>query len=88
MNFNFLTNGTLDRADPIEQRRRHMAEIRREGFRQKIKHIADDTEQAVDYCRDLMRSGADVTEELKKMQVTANGLMLVAALLQREAEKV
>ena len=72
-------------ADPVARRRQHIEEIRRESFRHKLKHVANDSEQAVDYCRDLIRSGADVSEELDELICAANGLLLVAALLKREA---
>ena len=87
MSVNFVTDGTLDRIIEPRSRTQHMEDIRRECFRHKIKHLSDDAECAADFCRDLMQSGADVTEELNELQIAANGLMLVAALLNREAEK-
>lgn len=81
--FSFLT---APEPDPVARRRKHIEEIRREYFKGKLQHIADDTEAASDYCRDLIRSGADVTEELNELTCTANGLLLVAALLKRESE--
>ena len=70
----------IDRAKPA----RNWTEPYREGLKRKLKYIANDTERAVDYVRVLMRSGVDVTDELKELETTANGLLLVAMLLKRE----
>lgn len=78
---NFITDGTLER---IFARRRTILDIRREGFRIKLKHINADSESMVDYCRDLKRSGADVSEELKELEGIGNGLLLLAMILKRE----
>ena len=84
-NLAFVTNGTLD-TQP-RSRRQHMADIRRECFRHKLKHLDDDCENAVDFCRELMQSGEDVSEELEQLETAARGLLLVAGLLKRETEK-
>lgn len=81
VDLNFVTDGTLER---IAARRNHVEELRREFFRERLKMIATDTEQAVDYCRDLILSGADTSEELTELETTARGLLLVALLLKRE----
>lgn len=78
--FAFL-NRNIERIRADKQR---MEEIRRDGLKRKLKHLSDDCEQAQDYCRDLIRSGADVSEELNEMETTARGLLLVALLLKRE----
>ena len=67
-----------------EQRRQRMTDIRREGFARKLAHIAADADGAVDYCRDLIRSGATVTDELNELETYARALLLVALLLKRE----
>lgn len=69
-----------------DSRERYEA-IQREGLKTKLKHIADDTEAATDYCRRLIRAGADVSEELKELETTGNGLALVAGLLKLESER-
>jgi hypothetical protein len=68
-----------------EQHRRRCIEQRLEHFSRKIANVADETERAVDDCRYLIREAVDVTEELKELECTANGLLLVVALLRREA---
>lgn len=78
--FAFLERTT----DEPARRRQHVEDIRREYFKGKLKHIADDTEKAVDYCRDLIRAGSDVKDELAELETTARGLLLVALLLKRE----
>ena len=85
MNLNFVSDGTLDKI--LAKPTRTITDIQREAFRRKLKHIADDTEQATDYCRRLMREGADVSEELKELAQTGNGLALVAGILKLETER-
>ena len=75
----------LDTPPKQRTRQEHYNDIQRESLKRKLKHIADDSEQAVVYCRSLIRGGADVSEELDELTCTANGLLLVAALLKREA---
>ena len=70
---------------PQRSRAQHMEDIRREYFKRKLSQIADQTEQATDYCRELMRSGADVSEELKELEATGHALVLVALLMKRES---
>jgi hypothetical protein len=77
----------VDRMDEILARRDHYAEVLREGFRQKLKHLQNDGEQSIDYARHLIRADADVTEELKELDVFANSLLLVLALMRREIAK-
>ena len=64
---------------------KHRQDMMREFFKRRLKHIADDCEKAQDYCRELIRSGADVSEELKEMESVGYSLALVAMLLKREA---
>lgn len=78
---NFVSDGTLDR---ILARRQHLSDVLREGFRQKLTHIADDCEKATDYCRNLMKAGGDVSDELDELETTARALLLVALILKRE----
>lgn len=84
MSLDFVTDGTLERVLRPRTRLAHHRDILRECLKHKLKHIANDTEKATDYCRDLIRSGGDVTEELKELECTANGLLLVVLLLKRE----
>ena len=80
--FSFLLKD--DRVTAAARRRQQIEDIRRESLKHKLKHIANDTEQAVDYCRDLIASGADVSDELKELEQTGYGLALVALMLKRE----
>lgn len=70
--------------DATAHRRSHWCGVVREAFANKAKHLQDDAEQATDYCRDLTRAGFDATEELKELEVFANGLLLCVLLLKRE----
>lgn len=70
---------------PTRSRAQHTEDIRREYFKHKLKMIADDVERAEDYCRELIRTGADVSEELKELEATGRALVLVAMLLKRES---
>jgi hypothetical protein len=72
---------------PTRSRRQHMADIRRECFEHKIKHLIDDSEKAVDFVRDLMRSGEDVTSELNRLEIAACELKLVVGVLQLQIER-
>jgi hypothetical protein len=74
----------IDRAARDRQR---MADIQRDGFRRKLLHLANDSERAQDYCRALIRAGADVSDELKDMETTARALLLVAMILKRETNR-
>jgi len=80
MSLAFVTNGTLDR-------RQQMADIRRECFGHKLKHLRDDSEKAVDFINDLMRSGEDVTSELCCLETAACELMLVVGVLRLQIER-
>jgi len=78
----FVTNGTLD---PSPSQRRHdMARIRRECFRDKMKHLSDDCTNATAFVRDLKQSGEDVTVELAELEAAASALLLVVQLMRRE----
>lgn len=70
---------------PSRTRAQHTEDVRREYFKNKLKMIANDVERAQDYCRELIRTGADVSEELKELEATGHALVLVALLLKREA---
>ena len=83
-NLNFVTDGTLDR---ICAQRQHRHDVFRESLRNKLKDIAADTEKATDYCRCLVKAGADVSIELDELESTARGLLLVAWLMKREQSK-
>lgn len=72
-------------AERIEHYRNREIERLREGFRRSISHLQDDAEKMTDYCRRLIREEADVSEELNELRAGINGLLLVVALLQREA---
>ena len=84
MSINFVTDGTIER---ICSQRQHRHDVFREGLRHKLKDIADDTEKATDYCRCLIKAGADVSMELDELESTARGLLLVARLMKREQSK-
>lgn len=73
--------------DAIAARRERYESVLREGFANKAKWLQNDVEQLQDYTRNLMRAGFDATEELNELETFANGLMLVALLLKREASK-
>ena len=79
--------GFLERIDRKQSDRLRIEDLHREGFKLKLKHIANDTERAVDYCNDLIRSGADVSDELKELETTANGLLLTAGLLRLRIQR-
>lgn len=57
----------------------------REYIARHLKRMANHGEQAADYARILLRSGADVSDQLKEMEITANALLLTALLFKREA---
>jgi hypothetical protein len=79
---NFVTDGTIERV--LRTQHAHYVDVLREGFKRKLDHIANDCEKMTDYCRDLMKAGGDVSEELKEAETTANALLLVVLLLKRE----
>ena len=85
---NFITDGTVERIVAPRSIKQHVEDIRRECLKSKLKHLADDCEVAQDYCRDLMRSGADVSEELSELETTARGLLFVVLLLKLASGKV
>lgn len=76
----------LEEPAPVRSRQQHTEDVRRESFKHALKTLANDAERAVEYCRDLMRSGADVSDELDELETTARGLLLVALLLRRESK--
>lgn len=78
----------LDRPLPTRSRKQHMEDIRRDAFKKRLLLIADNSEEATDHCRDMIRAGSDVTEELNELETTARGLLLLALLLKREAKGV
>lgn len=57
----------------------------REYIARHLKRMANHGEQAADYARILLRSGADVSDQLKEMEITANALLLTALLFKRES---
>jgi hypothetical protein len=57
----------------------------REFIARHLKRMANHGEQAADYARILLRSGADVSDQLNEMEATANALLLTALLFKREA---
>src|SRR5690348_12930446 len=75
---NFVTDGTLLRVLRRRTQQEHHQDILRSCLKHKLKHIANDTERAVDYCRGLIRAGGDATDELKELECAGNGLLLVA----------
>lgn len=80
---NFITDGAVER---VCARRRHDGEVLREGFAQKAKHLQDDAERSLDYCRDMVRGRYDVTDELQELEAFANGLLLAVLLLKHQAK--
>lgn len=80
---NFVTDGTVER---ICRDRKTRHDSLREGFAQKIKHAQNHAEGATDYLRDLIKSGADVTEELREAELFAHSLSLVVLLLKRNCK--
>lgn len=73
-----------DRDPPQRTRAQHTEDVRREGLRQKIKHMQNNAERAHEYLIDMTRAGSDVTEELQELDIFANGLLLIIALRRRE----
>lgn len=72
----------------MERDRNRTLDVYRENFRRYLKHMHDDAEHMQDYARRLIREGADVSEELKELEIMGNAALLVAALLTREANSV
>jgi hypothetical protein len=72
---------------PTRSRRQHMADIRRECFGHKLKHLRDDSEKAVDFVRDLMRADEAVTSELNQLETAACELLLVIGVLRLQIER-
>jgi hypothetical protein len=66
-------------------RAQHVADIRRQCFQHKMKHINDDCGQARDMIRDLIRSGEDVSAEVSELANAAKAFMLLVKILEREA---
>jgi hypothetical protein len=79
--------GFVDRMDEILSRRQQYAEVLREGLRQKMKHLQNDGEQAIDYMRHMIRGNADISEELKELEAFGQSAVLMAAMLRHEASK-
>lgn len=78
----------IDRsAERIAAQREHRQQILRECFANKAKWLQNDAEQALDYCRDLIRAGQDASEELQELETFACGMTLTVALLKRENSK-
>lgn len=84
---NFVSDGTLERILAPRSRQQVLRDIALEGFKHKLSHLRNNCEQMETYCRDLIKSGGDPTEELKELEQTGHALVLVALLLKREWEK-
>lgn len=69
----------------MERDRNRTLDIYRENFRRYLSHMQDDNEKMQDYCRRLIREGADVSEELKELETLGHAALLVAALLTHQA---
>ena len=82
--FAFLDNMPSAHDQWVERLKKHEDDTRREFFKRRLQHIADDCEKAQEHCRALMKAGADVTEELKEMESIGYAMSLVAMLLKRE----
>jgi hypothetical protein len=68
-------------------RKQHMADIRQTECFRYIGHLHDDSEKAIDYVRDMMRAGDDVTSELNQLETAACELMLVVGVLRLQIER-
>jgi hypothetical protein len=78
---------TLRDLDHVLARHRdRYVEVLRESLARKLDHANDDAEAAQDYCRKLIREGADITEDLKELECLGNAVLLVALMLRREAK--
>lgn len=78
----------VDDLDTIITRHvRSVEEIYREGLKRNLSHATDNAERAQEYCMRLIREGADVSDEIKEMEQTARGALLVVLLLKRQARK-
>lgn len=73
--------------EPQRDWREHNRDVLREAFRRKVERIQNTCDEAVDYARDLMKAGGDIEDELKQLEQYGHSLVIVAALLRREAEK-
>lgn len=73
--------------DDIASRREHYRDVVRECFRKRVERIQNTCDEAVDHARDLMKAGGDIEEELKQLEQYGHSLLLVVALLRREAGK-
>lgn len=80
---NFVTDGTIERVC-AQRSRRH--EVLREVFTHRLSRLQDDAERMTDICRDLIRAGANPTEELKEAETFIKALSLLLMVLQREAQ--
>lgn len=75
----------LNREVPKRTRAQHIEDVRREFLKLNLKRFTNEAEKLQERFRDLIASGADVTDELNELDTTANGLMLVLALLRKSA---
>lgn len=73
-----------ERAARSQRQRAHHQHVLRECFKHKLKHIADDTEAMTDYCREMIRAGYDVSEELEHAETIIKAELLAVKVLQRE----
>lgn len=80
---NFVTDGTIER---ICRDKKTREDVLREGLTQKLKHMQNHAEGATEYLRDLIKAGADVSEELKEGELFAHSFMLVVLLLKRNCK--
>jgi hypothetical protein len=84
MSIVIVTDRSIER---IADQRAHRERVLREGLKNKAKWLQNDAEQITDYCRDLIRGGHDVAEELEELETFARGLTLAVLLLKREASR-
>lgn len=85
--FSFCTPMTRDeeRLEEIRDRIKRTEDARREGLRIQMKNMKNNAERVIDYLRDLQRGKSDVTEEFKEFEAFGHSVVLMVALLKREA---
>lgn len=76
----------LDSPPPKRSQQEHYRDVLRECLKRKIDDIDHDFAEAQRYCRDLIRAGGDVTEEVKAIIADGYSMALVGQFLQREAK--
>jgi hypothetical protein len=70
-------------------RRERYSETYREGFQQKMNHLHNDAEGAIDYAKDLLaKANADIGKELAQLDQFINDITLAVGIVKHTAMRM